>query len=63
MNAEMDTNQEKTTKQEDMLAEICARMDTNLNEKREEINSAQAEVRSTVCAFRSELKEIIQHEM
>jgi hypothetical protein len=30
---------------------------------REEIKSGQAEMRSTVCAMRSELKETIQHEL
>jgi hypothetical protein len=30
---------------------------------REEIKSSQAEMRSTVCATRSELKETIQHEI
>jgi hypothetical protein len=57
MNAKMDTNQAKATKQEEMLAEISARMDTNLNEMREEIKSGQAEMRSTICVFRSELEE------
>jgi hemerythrin-like domain-containing protein len=46
-----------------MLAEIRARMDTNLNKMREEIKSGQAEMRSTICAFWSELKQTIQHEM
>jgi signal transduction histidine kinase len=49
--------------QEDLLAERSARMDTNLNEMRKEIKSNQAEMRSTICAFRSELNETIQHEM
>jgi hypothetical protein len=34
MNAKMDTNQTKATKQEEMLAEIGATMDINLNELR-----------------------------
>jgi hypothetical protein len=49
--------------QEEMLAQISSRIDTNLNETREEIKSSQAEMRFTLCAFRSELKETIQHEM
>jgi hypothetical protein len=38
-------------------------MDTNLSEIRKEIKFSQAEMRSTICAFRSELEETIQHEM
>jgi hypothetical protein len=56
MEAKMDANQAKAAKQEEMLAEISARMDTSLHEMREEIKSGQAEMRSTICAFRSELK-------
>jgi hypothetical protein len=63
MDAKMDTNQAKATKQEEILVEISARMDTNRNEMREGIKSSQAEMRSTVCAIRSELKETIQHGM
>jgi hypothetical protein len=59
----MDGNQAKAAKQEEILAQRSARMDKNLNEMREEIKSGQAEIRSTICAFRSELKETIQHEM
>jgi DNA anti-recombination protein RmuC len=59
MEAKLDANQAKATKQEEMLAEISARMDTNLNKMREEIKSSQAEMISTICAFQSELKETI----
>jgi hypothetical protein len=57
MEAKMDANQTKPAKQEEMLAEIIAKMDTNLNEMREDIKSSQAEMRSTIYAFRSELEE------
>jgi NurA-like 5'-3' nuclease len=63
MKAKMDANQVKATKQEEMLAEIRARMDTNLKEMKEDITSGQAEMRSTICAFWSVLKETITHEM
>jgi hypothetical protein len=53
MDAKMDTNQAKATKQEEMLTEISTRMDANLNEVQEDIKSGQAEMRSTICAFRS----------
>jgi HD superfamily phosphohydrolase len=59
MNAKMDTKQAKATKQEKMLAEISARMDTNLNEMLKDIKSSQVEMRAT----RSELKETSQHGM
>jgi hypothetical protein len=39
------------------------RMDANLKDLREEIKYGQAEMRSTICAFRSELKETIQREI
>jgi hypothetical protein len=63
MEAKMDDNQAKAAKEEEMLAEISARMDTNINEMREEIKSGQAEMRSTTCTFQSELKETIQRQM
>jgi hypothetical protein len=44
MDAKMDTNRAKATKQEEILAEISARMDTNLNDMREDIKSGQAEI-------------------
>jgi hypothetical protein len=34
MNAKMDANQAKASKQDEMLAEISARMDINLNKMR-----------------------------
>jgi hypothetical protein len=63
MNAEMDTNQAKLTKQEEMLAEINARMDVNTKEIIAKMEANQAEIRPTVYAMRSELKETIQHGM
>jgi hypothetical protein len=81
MNDNMKSNHAKATKQEEMLAEISARITINLKEmevdrKRdredlkgmiEEMNAKMdagpAEMRSTVCAMRSELKETLQHEM
>jgi recombinational DNA repair ATPase RecF len=48
---------------EQMLAEISNRMDENSGEMDAKMEAKQVEMRSTVCAFRSELKEIIQHEM
>jgi chromosome segregation ATPase len=75
--AKMDANQAKAAKQEEMLAEISARMDantkeinatqermnTNLKDLKEDIKSSQAEMRSIICAFQSELKETIQREI
>jgi hypothetical protein len=60
MDAKMDTNlkgmeADRKRDREDlkgMMAEMNAKMDGN-----------QAEIRSTICAMRSELKETIQHEM
>jgi signal transduction histidine kinase len=63
MEAETDANPAKASKQEEMLAEISDRINTNLKDLKEYIKSGQAEMRSTICAFRSELKETIQHEM
>jgi hypothetical protein len=39
------------------------RMDTNLKDLKDEIKYGQAEMRSTLCAFRCELKETIQPEI
>jgi uncharacterized protein YhaN len=63
MNTKMDANQAKATKQEEMLAEISARMNADLKDLKEDIKSSQAEMRSAICAIWSELKETIQHEM
>jgi hypothetical protein len=52
----MDTNQAKATKQEEMLAEISARIDAKTD-------ANQAELKSIICTFWSELKETIQREM
>jgi hypothetical protein len=38
MNAKMDANQAKVIEQEGILAEISARIDTNLNEIRKKLN-------------------------
>jgi hypothetical protein len=53
-----------------LLARLEARIETNreedredLKEMREEIKSGQAEMRSTVCAMQSKLKETIHHRM
>jgi flagellar motor switch protein FliM len=52
---------------EDLLAKLEARIGINrekdredLEEMREEIKSGEAEMRSTICPFRSELEETIQ---
>jgi hypothetical protein len=74
MEAKMDANQAKAVKQEEMLAEIRARLDVNteelkgminanLKDLKEDIKSSQAGMRSTICGFRAELKETIQHDM
>jgi hypothetical protein len=55
MNVKMNIGQANVTMQEEMLAEIRAKMNINLNEMREDIKSSQAEMRSTVCAKRPEL--------
>jgi hypothetical protein len=44
----LDTNQAKATKQQEILAQISAIMDKNLNEMWEDIKSSQAEMRSTL---------------
>jgi hypothetical protein len=38
-------------------------MNANLKDLKEEIKSSQAEMRSIICIFQSELKDTIQHEM
>jgi uncharacterized coiled-coil DUF342 family protein len=38
-------------------------MDANLKDLKEEIKSRQAEMRSSICAFRSEMEETLQREM
>jgi DNA anti-recombination protein RmuC len=57
MDTKLATNQAKVTKQKEMLAEISARMDTNLNEMQEEIKSSQAEMRSTLDERLMDLKD------
>jgi hypothetical protein len=57
MEARMDANRESDREQ--MLAEISARMDENTKD----IESSQAEMRSTICAFRSEFEGTIQREI
>jgi hypothetical protein len=56
LEAKIDANQMKTDDNQE-------RMDVNLKEMREEIKFGQAEMRSTICVFRSELEETIQHGM
>jgi hypothetical protein len=77
METKMDANQAKAAKQEEMLAKISARMDSNtkemnatqermnanLKDLKEDIKSGQTDMGSIICAFRSELKENIQHKM
>jgi hypothetical protein len=57
MNAKMDINQAKATKQEEIPAEISARMDTNPNEMGEEIKSGQAQMRSTLDEWLMDMKD------
>jgi hypothetical protein len=57
MDAKMDTKQVKVTKQEDMLAEISARIYTNLNDMRDDIKSGQAEIRSTLDEWLMDMKD------
>jgi hypothetical protein len=75
----MKSNQTKATKQEEILAQISVRNAINLKEMEadrdredlqgmmDEMNAKmddnQAEMRSTICAFRSHLNETTQHEM
>jgi hypothetical protein len=75
MLARMEANRESD--KEDMLAEIRVRMDAdtkemnttqermnaNLKDLKEDNKSSQAEMKSTICTFWSELKETVQHEM
>jgi hypothetical protein len=56
-------NQEKAEANAKARQEEIARMQENTQATREEIKSGHAEMRSIICAFRSELKEIIQCEM
>jgi hypothetical protein len=72
MEVKMETNRERDRDDlTGMMAEINAKMDTNhakadgkqeemLVRMREDIKSGQAEIRYTICAFRSELEKIIQ---
>jgi hypothetical protein len=43
--------------------ELDGMINANLKDLKEDIKSSKAEMRSIICAFRSELEEIIQHEM
>jgi hypothetical protein len=60
MEAKMETNQAKTAKQEEKLFEINVRMNENTKLMNAEMVTNQAEMRSIICIFRSELKETIQ---
>jgi hypothetical protein len=57
MMKEMDINQVKATKQEEIPAEISARIDTDLNEMQEDIKSGHAEIRSTRDEWLVDLKD------
>jgi hypothetical protein len=63
MTANMKSIQAKAAKQEEMLAEIKADREQMLARMEAKMETNQAEMTSTICAFRSELKETIQHEM
>jgi nitrate/nitrite-specific signal transduction histidine kinase len=45
-----------------MMNATQERLDANLKDLKEEIKSGQAEMRSILCTFRSELKETIQRQ-
>jgi hypothetical protein len=55
--ARIDTNTKEIKGMENATQE---RMNANLKDLREEFKSGQAEMRSIICTFRSELKESIQ---
>jgi hypothetical protein len=57
--ARMEANRESDREQ--MVAEISTRMDANTKEMNAKMDTNQAKMISTVIAFRSELKETIQH--
>jgi chromosome segregation ATPase len=77
MNVKMDANQANADKLKEILADLSAkiaentkelnatqeRINANLENLKEYIKFSQAEMRSTVCAIRSELEETIQHKM
>jgi hypothetical protein len=70
ISAHMKSHQKMMKSNQDLLARLEARIETNrekdqedLKEMWEEIKSGQAEMRSIVCAMRSELKKTIQREM
>jgi hypothetical protein len=46
-----------------METEISARVDVNIKEMNAKMDSNEAEMRSVICTFRSELKETIQHDI
>jgi hypothetical protein len=56
MEAKIDANRESNQELQGMI-------NANRKDLKEDIKSIQVEIRSTICAFRSELKETIQHEM
>jgi hypothetical protein len=57
MNAKMDANQEKATRLEEILAQMSAKMDTHLKKMREEFKPDQAEMRSILDAWLTDLKD------
>jgi hypothetical protein len=68
LEARIETNMEKDRKDvKGIMKELNAKADGKQEEMlarmREDIKSSQAEMRSTVCAMRSELEETIQREM
>jgi actin-like ATPase involved in cell morphogenesis len=60
MEADRKSNREELKR---LVNAILERMDANLKDLKGEIKSGQAEMRSTIYAFLSELKETTQHEM
>jgi hypothetical protein len=68
MSTRMDTNTMADRKRDreelkGMMNATQERLDANLKHIKEKIKSGQAEIRSIICTFRSELKKTIQREM
>jgi hypothetical protein len=67
MKADTKADQVRMAANQDFLAKLEARIETNkekdLKEMWEEIKSVQAEMRFTICALRTEMEETIQREM
>jgi hypothetical protein len=60
-NARMEAD--RKSDREQMLAEKSIRIDASTKEMNPKMDANQAEIRSMVCAIRSELEETIQHEI